>query len=396
MVRSALACTGLLVIASALGGCAALRSLAGRNTQSLEHAEVLGMSVDLRKTEKTICPREAIQMAVFAEVVLSGERAPKQLETWQGGPDANRNGKLEFDEFAFHSEQGKFDELGYFHPNPDVLASVSEPFALTTAFRRRPDKFTFQTTYKPDYRCISRVGGDGDGGVAGIAGVVGASGESGSGGSSTSAGSSGRDGQPGGNGSSGGDGAGGPRLTVYATLVKTAFYDRLIAVSVEGSARDFVLLHPDATLTVVARGGDGGPGGSGGRGGDGGQGGSGNPPGSGGRGAQGGVGGSGGRGGPGGTVELIVDERFAELLERVRVDVDGGRAGLPGEAGQGGRAGRGGSGLGGAASAADGSEGATGQAGSPGSEGPRGSTTRRAGDVGARFAGVAGITVLDP
>ncbi len=286
---------GLVVLGS---GCAVLRSLAGKNTLDLEGADVRSMGVDIRKEQKTICPRERVQMAVFADVVFPGEAQVKKVETWRG--NENRNGKLDFSEFAFHSDQGQFDDAGFFAPNHDLLATVGKEFEIKSVFRRRPDKFSFSTTYKPDYRCIHEAGESGRGGSEGQSGQAGTTGDSGQSGSSTSAGGQGGDGRPGASGGNGGQGSAGPKIVAYVTFVKTAFYDKLVAVRIEGAGSDFLLAHPEGSLVILATGGPGGGGGDGGRGGDGGSGGSGNPPGNGGTGAQGGNGGNGGSGGPGG------------------------------------------------------------------------------------------------
>jgi hypothetical protein len=384
----------VLASAAALGGCGVLKSLIGRNTVSLENANVTSMGVDIRKEQKTICPRERVQMAVFVKAALEGEKEVKEFETWQGDDGANRNGKLEFDEFAFHSPLGKFDENGWFTPDPDVLASVSKEFELKSVYRRRPDKFSFTTTYKPDYACIKQGGKSGAAGQPGSSGSSGTSGSTGSSGSATSAGSNGGDGQPGGNGGDGSDGGPGPDLTAYATMVKTPFYEKLIAVRIEGAASDLLLLHPEQTFVLEARGGAGGPGGQGGSGGRGGSGGSGNPGGRGGNGAQGGNGGKGGKGGPGGKLTLIFDDRFQDLKARIRLDVSGGSGGSAGGAGSAGSAGSGGSGMGGGASGQQGNAGQPGQAGSSGGDGAPGTASAQAGDVAAKFAGLTDVTVL--
>src|SRR6476661_6147116 len=93
---------------SSVTGCAALRRLAGNDTINLEKAEVKTMSVDIRRQQKTICPRESVQMAIFADVVLDGDKAPKPLETWKGRGSVNKNDKLDFVDFAFQSDQGAF------------------------------------------------------------------------------------------------------------------------------------------------------------------------------------------------------------------------------------------------------------------------------------------------
>src|SRR5215471_13390333 len=89
-----------------LGGCGFFKQLAGTNTVDLEKAEVKKMGVDIRKQQKTICPREEVQMAIFADVVLDGDKETKSFETWQGRAGANKNDKIEFTEFAFQSDQG--------------------------------------------------------------------------------------------------------------------------------------------------------------------------------------------------------------------------------------------------------------------------------------------------
>ncbi|MCC6898413.1 MAG: hypothetical protein IT377_05530 [Polyangiaceae bacterium] len=389
-----LAAMGLLALAAAGVGCGVFRSLAGANTVDLEGADVKSMAVDLRKAEKTICPRERVQMAVFAEVVLAGKTQVEKLETWSGGAETNRNGKLDFADFAFHSEYGRFDQSGWFSPNEDLLATAGHELTLRTVYRRRPDKFSFTTSYKPDYRCIREAGAEAASGPPGSAGGPGSSGESGSSGSSTTAGAPGRDGAAGSPGGSGAQGQGGPTLVAHVTFVKTAFYEKLVAVRLEGGAKDLVLFHPDQKLVIVARGGAGGPGGGGGRGGDGGSGGGGSPPAPGGNGGAGGNGGNGGSGGGGGRIELVFDDRFADLPALFALDVAGGSAGPAGLGGRGGGAGRGGSGHGTQPAAGDGSVGPDGASGAAGSPGPPGVASKRAGAVAEKFASLAGITVL--
>ena len=272
VVRSA-PIAGLLALALTAGGCSFFKSLAGTNTVDLENAQVESMSVDIRKDQKTICPREPVQMGVFAKVMLEGESQPKEVETWEGTGSVNKNDRLDFTEFAFHSEQGSFNDEGWFTPNPNLLATVSTEFELTTAYKRRPDKFTFTTSYKPDYACIQSGGMDGEGGRMGNAGTAGPTGTDGKYGSDSSAGGDGTDGGPGTPGGMGSTGGNGPRITVMATMVKTSFYDKLVAIRLSGGVDDFLLIHPEQTVTISAMGGPGGPGGQGGAGGPGGRGG---------------------------------------------------------------------------------------------------------------------------
>lgn len=392
------------LVLSTAPGCGACRRLAGEDTINLEKAEVRSMSVDIRRQQKTICPRAPVQMAIFADVALEGDNTAKPFETWQGRGSVNKNDKLDFAEFAFHSELGSFDREGWFTPNPNVLLTAGREFEIKSVYRRRPDKFSFTTSYKPDYACIKQGGGAGGGGHVGSAGGHGQPGKAGQMGSSSQAGGQGGDGGAGTTGGRGGDGGPGPYLRVFATMVKTPFYERLLAIAIEGDASDFLLVPDGAAVTIQATGGAGGAGGHGGGGGAGGAGGAGNPGGAGGKGGQGGAGGSGGNGGPGGAIELVVDARFTEIKAQVRLDVSGGAAGPAGSGGAPGPAGHGGSAISpsGASSHApppaqrgpDGSEGAGGASGSPGNRGSDGQAHVSTGDAESKIAAHAEVTPL--
>lgn len=393
-----------LSLVSTVSGCGFFRRLAGNDVISLEKAEVKSMAVDLRRQIKTICPRESVQMAIFAEVVLEGDKQGKQVETWAGHGDANKNDKLDFSDFAFHSEQGNFDRDGWFTPSSNLLLTAGKEFSIKSVFRRRPDKFTFTTTYKPDYTCIKAAGASSAGGHGGQAGSAGAGGSQGKMGSSSSAGGQGGDGGHGTSGGQGTDGSPGPHLTAYATMVKTPFYERLVAITIEGDAQDFILVPEGQPVTLHASGGAGGSGGSGGHGGQGGSGGSGNPGGHGGKGGLGGSGGAGGAGGPGGTIDLVVDARFAELRNQIKVDVSGGAPGSGGGGGPGGAAGGGGSGMTPSGTSGQspppaqagpaGAEGAHGSSGPNGRPGPDGRANVKSGDVKSKFSGSGEVSVL--
>ncbi|MCC6551456.1 MAG: hypothetical protein IT372_00355 [Polyangiaceae bacterium] len=386
--RSFIVATACLALTGATA-CSFLKSIVGANTVDLEGADVKSMGVDIRKQQKTICPRERVQMAVFMEAKLKDEEAAKKLETWEGtGIMVNKNDKLDFSEFAFHSDLGGFDDEGFFSPNKDLLASIDKEFELTAAFKKRPDKFTMKTKYKPDYGCISGGGAEGDAGNQGSAGSAGSDGSSGS------SGADGGDAGSGGPGGDGSDGGAGPKLTVYATMVKTPFYDKLIAVKIDGPASDFLLFPPEASITIRATGGPGGSGGTGGRGGRGGSGGSGAPGGNGGKGGAGGNGGKGGNGGPGGQIELIFDGKFAEIENAIKLDVSGGPGGAAGPAGAGGSGGTGGTGNNGAPSGKNGADGPGGGAGTAGQDGPKGTASAKSGKAAAKFEGISGVTPL--
>ncbi len=398
--RALLRGAALWLLCGGLVGCGFLKSLVGANTVDLEGAEVQSMSVDIRRQEKTICPRQSVQMAVFVDAKLDGEDKVAQFETYRG--DESHNGKLEFSWFAFHSGQGSFNTEGWFTPSKDLLVTAGHEFEIKSVYRKRPDQFSFDLTYKPDYRCITAGGAQGAAGYAGSSGAVGAAGESGSY-SSDGPGARGGDGQNGGNGGPGSNGAPGPEVHAYATLVKTPFYDRLVAVVLEGGASDLLLFHPEATLRLYADGGDAGPGGAGGQGGPGGRGSDGDPSGDGGGGGPGGNGGAGGNGGPGGTLVLHLDPRFPELADRFLISVAGGAAGPGGYAGGGGSAGDAGSPR--STTNPDGTSrpgtkgqsgvrGQDGQAGASGSPGPQGTSRVEREAVDAHFQGLAGLTPL--
>src|SRR5580704_2025255 len=98
-----LAFSALLAGASALGGltgCHFLNHLMGKDTVDLTKADVKSMSVDIRKERKTICPREQVQMAIFADVILDGDKDKKSFETWAGRGSVNKNDKMDFVDFA--------------------------------------------------------------------------------------------------------------------------------------------------------------------------------------------------------------------------------------------------------------------------------------------------------
>jgi len=383
--------TTLALVLATTSGCGFFRRMAGNDTVDLKKAQVASMSVDLRRQQKTICPREPVQMAVFAKVTLEGDKAAKDIETWQGKHGANKNDKMEFADFAFHSEQGSFDEDGWFAPNPNLLATASKEFEIKSVFRQRPDKFSFSTTYKPDYSCIKQAG------KSGVSGQEGRGGPSGESGKSGSEGAQGGSGSPGGQGGNGSDGQPGPHLTAYATMVKTPFYEKLVAVRISGDYEDFVLVPDGQPFSLRAPGGSGGSGGHGGSGGRGGSGGS--APyagGSGGQGSNGGSGGMGANGGAGGSIDLVVDSRYPDLAKIITLDAPGGEAGAPGAAGSGGQAGSGGSGTGqGGKRGPDGAAGAQGAPGSGGRRGPDGRVSAKAGSVLDQFGGLTeGVAVL--
>jgi hypothetical protein len=375
---------GLMVLL--LGACTAYKSLVGENTVSLQGAEVVSMQADIRRPVKKICPREPVQMWVRVEAKLEDQNSPARFETWAGDRQARRNGFLDFGNFVFASGQGTVDEHGWYQPRRDMLATVDRGYEIQTSFRYRPDRLSETLRFEPEYDCVREGGGIG---ASGDRGRDGRNGQPG-----FYRGYVGQPGEPGGPGQEGGDGGQGPRLRAYATLVRTRFYPRLMAIRIEGSESDFLLALPDTSVTLMARGGPGGTGGDGGDGGSGAQGGTGRPGGPGGPGGSGGPGGNGGSGGDGGSIELVYDSRFPELERQIRPDVSGGPAGAGGSGGSGGNGGAGGSGREGARSGSRGPSGVAGGSGYSGRAGATGSASARAGSVADRFRNLPGIRPL--
>lgn len=375
---------GLLILG--LGACTTYKSLVGENTVSLQGADVVSMQADIRRPVKKICPREPVQMWVRVDAKLEDQNSPARFETWVGDRQARRNGFLDFGNFVFASGQGTVDEHGWYHPRGDMLATVDGGYEIQTSFRYRPDRFSQRLRFEPEYGCVREGGGTGKSGDAGRDGRNGHPGYY--------RGYVGQPGEPGGPGEEGDNGGPGPRFRAYATFVRTRLYSRLMAIRIEGNESDFLLALPDASVTLVARGGPGGAGGDGGNGGSGGQGGPGRPGGAGGPGGPGGPGGNGGRGGDGGSVELIYDSRFPELERLIRSDVSGGSPGAAGSGGSGGSGGGGGAGREGGRSGTQGRSGVAGGSGYSGRAGSTGSTSARAGPVADRFRNLPGIRPL--
>jgi hypothetical protein len=389
------ALTSIVLASSVLGGCGFLKSLVGKNSVDLSEAQMQKMDVGLRKQDPTICPREKIQMVVSADVLLKGDKQAKHLETYTGGAEANKNDKMEFSDFTFASNLGQIDKYGFLTPNQDVLASTDKQFEIVTAFKREPTKFAVTKQYKPSYECIKNAGTGGKPGDDGQDGSSGGAGQAGAYGGTDSVGGRGASGGPGNPGASGTDGGNGPNVVAFATIVKTPFYDKLVAIKVSGDVEDFVLVPVGQPVTIRANGGAGGAGGNGGNGGSGGSGGAGVAGGDGGNGGQGGQGGQGGRGGQGGGIELTFDVNHPELAQQIKLDASGGAAGEAGPQGNGGSGGSGGSAGQGGTAGAQGTQGPNGAQGAAGTAGPNGHVNAHPGSVADKFTGLNGITLLD-
>ncbi len=381
MVRGALL-TFLLFVS--VGACSF--EIALTPTVRMEKWNVSTITVALRSDKASICPREPVQLAVFADADHRKRDKHKRLETW-AGKRGGGFGHVGFEEFSYRVSGGEINpRTGWFIPDRDMLATAARGFAFEVTYKREPDVAPASVRFPPAYDCVSWLGGSGRGGDDGVSGSAGAPGSSGSWGGDSRAGGSGGEGTSGSGGSSGQDGAAGPNVVARAMLVRTPFHGNVVLVALEGDVRDRILFDPARPLQLVAQGGTGGRGGSGGAGGDGGGGGDGRPGGAGGSGGNGGDGAAGGRGGPGGSITLIVDAAHPQLERAFVLSAPGGDGGDGGRAGAAGAGGAGGSAKGEDSSAgASGSSGSAGRAGASGPAGAIGTARIEVGDVAAWF-----------
>ena len=389
-----------LILLAPLTACSVINRISGTDTVDLRRATLRRMTVSLRKPEQTICPREQVQMAVFMTAIPEGANEEKTFETWAGRGSVNKNDKLEFTDFTFQSDQGQFDNEGWFAPLQTLPATAGTEFVVHATYTPSPLVFSYTYKWKPDYACVTSAVSVGTAGASGGRGKDGAPGRGGDGGGVMSAGGDGQDGAPGGPGTDGTVGAAGPRLHAVVAYVKTPFYEKLIGVRLTGAITDLLLVPPGQPFALHVNGGIGGAGGPGGHGGPGGPGSSGNPGGHGANGGPGGAGGHGGNGGPGGTIDLVYDSRFPDLASAVTLDVNGGAGGAGGPPGPAGDPGPGGKGVApqnSPSATVDGARGHEGDPGAPGAAGHAGAVgvgTGHAGSAGDAFAGVPNVTVL--
>ena len=354
-------------------------------TLDLSRWTMTKMSVDFVGSPVTLCPGEAVQLSIVAELRHRERDKTRTAQTYEGNrAGIGGRGKLGFDAFIVSSAQGQLGPHGWFATNPDPFASLD---GFTIEVQHRGAEPLSQTlAYKPRYDCMQHGGGAGMSGTSGRSGSAGGSGDRGSYGGSSRDGGAGGDGAAGGSGGAGTSGATGPTLSAWATVVQTRHHPHLVLLEFEGDAVGRVMFDSRDTFVLTAAGGPGGQGGSGGQGGTGGDGGAGVQGGPGGSGGPGGAAGMGGSGGPGGRITLHLDERFPELAQHISLNVSGGGGGFGGRGGQGGRGGRGGStSAEGAADGPEGPDGADGADGANGPVGPPGAAETLLGSVEARF-----------
>ncbi|MFT3692625.1 MAG: hypothetical protein QM831_05760 [Kofleriaceae bacterium] len=264
--------------------------------RKLSDAHILDMHPHLGK-QPGLCPGQPGKLFVTATV------------QWPGGHPVMRSlgsdvDSLDPQTFSVTGPLIRGDAKAQLFPDANLQSSIETGFEATVVYTPNP-QFTFHETWKPEYSCFHGVGENGGGGSEGFSGGSGYGGDQG------------RNGSSGGNGEHGGNGQSGGHIQARVTMVSTKFYDKLIAVSVNGG---FFLAPVEQGVGFSAAGGRGG---SGGRGGGGGHGGDqptksveetddqGNKKtvtvgnGSVGNGGNGGNGGYGGDGGNGGVVEVI-------------------------------------------------------------------------------------------
>ena len=155
----------LAATAAPLAGCNVLQRLQGTATVDLSRATLRQMTVSLRKEEQTICPREQVQMAVFITAIPEGAKEEATFETWAGRGQVNKNDRLEFTDFAFQSEQGRFDKDGWFAPLEALPVTAGHEFVVHATYNPSPVVFSYTYKWKPDYACITSAGSAGQPGA---------------------------------------------------------------------------------------------------------------------------------------------------------------------------------------------------------------------------------------
>lgn len=268
-------------------------------TVNMEHYSVKQISITTDPPATSICPGSKVQVQVHAQAVeLKSSKEVDLVTAANDASAAESRGKMDPIEFAMAARGGSITD-GVFTADPEPFATLLG-FDIKATYQFDTSKTTVMF-FPPEYSCFKEVGLQAPEGSTGSRGAQG--------GSNGGAGSMGGPGAP---------GHPGPEVVAIATIVQTPLYERigLIQASPGGGLTLFDL---DSGIAVLARGGPGGRGGDGGRGGEGSQ-----PEGAGGPGGPGGVGGSGGHGG---RVLLLLDERYPELEEIIRIDVSGGAAG---------------------------------------------------------------------
>jgi hypothetical protein len=296
-------------------GCGVFKMLGGGSSAfsaNMDKYDVQSIDLEIADSPTHFCPGSGTAFTIVAHAT---KKKGGGSETLRSAPatakGAEVRGKMDLAEFAMEARGGAV-ERGMFSTSGDQWATLLG-FDLRATFREDPTKVV-EKHFDPIYSCFRS------------AGSVGLQGNEGEGGAWADT-----NGGAGGYAGPGGMGGPGPRLVAYATIVRTPKYDRVGLLKVSGDVEQTTMFDLSTGITVLARGGQGG---WGGRGGDGGAGA--DPQGAGG---PGGSGGQGGQGGDGGEILVVLDDRYPELSQSVRVDVGGGAPGPGGDGGNGGMGG---------------------------------------------------------
>ncbi|MBC8067275.1 MAG: hypothetical protein IAG13_02990, partial [Deltaproteobacteria bacterium] len=157
-------------------------------TVRMDRWDVQSIAVALRSERAGICPRESVQLAVFAEADHRKRDKHKRLETWAGQRGGGL-GHMGFEEFSYTLTGGELDpRTGWFTPNPDMLATAATGFGFEVRYKREPDVAPASKRVAPIYDCVSWLGASGPAGAGGSYGAAGAVGNDGTSGSESSAG----------------------------------------------------------------------------------------------------------------------------------------------------------------------------------------------------------------
>jgi len=281
-------------------------------------------------TSTRACPGETFG-ATYTAVLTDGG-----LVTFESRYDRKHPPRLHVSFLERTSDQATPLEGGAWVADPDALTSAVSGFRVTAALKAKPS-VNATAVLTPDYACLPHS--------FGFRGA--------------------------------GAGAAGPQVTVRVGILRSPFYERLLAVGVEVEDAPPFYVFADANavppsdwVIIEARGARGARGTDGEPGTRGAPGAAGCPGGTGGPGGNGGNGGNGGYGGRGGQITIIAPAEEPFLAGLVDARTPGGEAGPGGAGGKGGAGGVGGESSNPSNSACPkGSAGAAGRTGSRGLDG---------------------------
>lgn len=293
-----------------LTACAPLKVRMGLRTP-LEQTSITSIRAALAK-EPAIAPGEK------APLIVSFTGADgRVLET-----EGKGHGKVLWSDLKLDATVVSANNKGVLSLPADPRVSDGQRGHVTITVPSHPDlRAELEVPLRYDYPYAAYfTGSAGNSGFDGTSGIDGSSGMSGSlDPAHPSSGGDGGNGSKGSDGSRGRDGSDAPAVQVRVTLKPGASPVLLeVEVSARG-AKSYYLVDPqEGSLTVSARGGDGGRGGTGGRGGHGGSGGIGSPSGRSGMDGSSGSDGSRGSDGHDGKITVIYDPQAGPYLSAIR------------------------------------------------------------------------------